>query len=333
MTTEPAGEFESSLINDQLKVAVLMGGVGGERAVSMRSGNCVAAALEAAGLKVLAADIDPENLGILEDDEIDVFFVALHGEFGEDGQLQQILEEKSLVYTGSGPAASRLAFDKLAAKARFIEAGITMPKSIGFDINLDPEDIKRELAGFGQRYVVKPTRQGSTIGVTIAESCEEALAAARDCSEQFGQCMIEEFIGGREITVGILENEALPIIEIHSKSGFYDYEAKYVDEQTEFLFDTISDSGLVEKINASALDCFNSLGCRHFARVDFVVSEEGVPYALEVNNIPGFTDRSDLPKAAAKVGLSLSDLCVRIIEAALRDGRNAAEVNQTIKNR
>jgi D-alanine-D-alanine ligase len=128
--------------------------------------------------------------------------------------------------------------------------------------------------------------------------------------------MIEEYINGREITVGILRKLPLPIIEIKTKTGFYDYEAKYIDEQTQYLFDTIDDAELAEKIAAAAIDCFNALGCRHFARADFILTKNGVPYVLEVNTIPGFTSHSLLPMAAAKTGLSMSDLCTKIIEAA-----------------
>jgi len=294
-----------------------MGGVGEERDISIRSGRCVEQALKEAGLNVVAADIQPDKMDILEEGDIDVFFIALHGEFGEDGQLQQILEDRSLVYTGSGPEASRLAFDKLAGKKQFAEAGITTPKAIKFDVQTESKELEKQLLELSDRFVVKPIRQGSTIGVTVVDSPESAAAAARRCRQEFGDCMIEEFVPGREITVGILENRALPIIEIKSKTGFYDYRAKYVDERTEFLFDTIDDLALTEKISRAAIDCFNALGCRHFARVDLILSNNGIPYALEVNNIPGFTTRSDLPKAAAKAGISMSELCVKIIEMAL----------------
>jgi D-alanine-D-alanine ligase len=185
-----------------------------------------------------------------------------------------------------------------------------------FDVQRGTEELEKELLQLSERFMVKPVRQGSTIGVSIANDPMSALAAARYCASKFGDCMIEEFILGREITVGILESRALPIIEIKSKTGFYDYHAKYIDEQTEFLFDTIREPGLTGKINAAALDCFNSLGCRGFGRVDFILSDEEKVYALEVNNIPGLTAHSLLPRAAAKAGLSMSDLCVRIIEAA-----------------
>ncbi len=304
------------IVNSKLKVAVLAGGIGEERDISIQSGNCVAEALKKTGLKTITAEVEPDNMDILQDSDIDVFFIALHGRFGEDGQLQQILEDKSLLYTGSGPEASRLAFDKMASKKAFAEAGIATPNVIEFDAQTDAKELERELLQLGERFVVKPVRQGSTIGVTIVDDPKSALAAARQCSSKFGDCMIEEFIRGREITVGILGNRALPIIEIKSKTGFYDYQAKYIDERTEFLFDTIDDPKLTAKIEATALDCFNALGLRHFARVDLILSDDEIVYALEVNNIPGFTAHSDLPKAAAKAGLSMSDLCTKIIEAA-----------------
>jgi len=303
--------------NSKLKVAVLTGGIGEERDISIQSGNYVTQALKEAGLNAVAADIQPDNMDILKDDSIDVFFVALHGKFGEDGQLQQILEDKSLTYTGSGPMASKLAFDKLAGKQRFANAGVTTPKVIKFDTQTDTKELEKQLLQFSERYVVKPVRQGSTVGVTIVDNLESALAAARQCLSNFGDCMIEEFIRGREITVGILENQVLPIIEIKTKTGFYDYQAKYIDEQTEYLFDTIEDPSVVAKIKAAALNCFNALGLRHFARVDFRLSNDGIAYALEVNTIPGLTAHSLLPRAAAKAGLSMSDLCIKIIEAAL----------------
>ena len=248
-------------------------------------------------------------MDILEDTTIDVFFIALHGRFGEDGRLQQILEDKALVYTGSGPKASRLAFDKLAAKKCFAAAGITAPKAVNFDTRTVPKELEQQLLQLGNKYVVKPVHQGSTIGVTIADNTGSALDAAHQ---------------GREITVGIIDNKTLPIIEIKTKTGLYDYQAKYIDEQTQFLFDTIQDPALTAKIEAQALNCFNALGCRHFARVDLILAEDQKAYVLEANTIPGLTAHSLLPKAAAKAGLTMSDLCVKIIKAALQNKKKIA---------
>ncbi len=304
-----------------MKIAVLAGGISEERDISLQSGSCVAKALKEAGLNVIIADVTPDNLDILEDRSIDVFFIAMHGRFGEDGQLQQILEDKGLCYTGSGPAASRLAFDKLAAKQCFIEANVATPKVVIFDVNTKPKELENQLFRMSNKFVVKPVRQGSTIGVTMVDNPKSALAEARKCSAKFGDCMIEEYIPGREITVGVLLGRALPIIEIKSRTGFYDYHAKYIDDRTQFLFDTIDDPALTEKIKAAAIDCFNALGLRHFARVDFILSADGTVYALEANSIPGLTSHSLLPKAAAKAGISMSSLCVKIVEAALQSSK------------
>jgi len=294
-----------------------MGGVGQERDISIQSGRCVAEALEKAGFNVVTADIRPDNMDILEDDSIDVFFITLHGKFGEDGQLQQILEDRSLLYTGSGPVASRLAFDKMASKKRFARAGVATAAAIEFNTDSDIRKFEGQLLELGDKFVVKPVRQGSSIGVSIVSDRHKVIATAQETLKKFGDCMIEKFVPGREVTVSILCGQALPIIEVRSKTGFYNYHAKYLDERTEFLFDTISDPAAVRNIEAAALDCFDVLGCRHFARVDFILSDDGIPYALEVNSIPGFTSHSLLPKAAAKVGLTMSDLCTNIIEAAL----------------
>jgi len=293
-----------------------MGGIGEEHDISIRSGQCVAGALKQAGLNVVTSDIGPDNLNILEDNAIDVFFIALHGKFGEDGRLQQILEDRDLVYTGSGPEAGRLAFDKLAGKKRFIEAGIETPAAIEFNPDIDVVRLENQLRRLADRFVIKPLRQGSTIGISVADDPGAAIEAARKCSSEFGDCMIEQFIPGRDITVGILENRAMPIIEIRSKSGFYDYHAKYIDEETQFLFDTIDQPSLAAEIQTAALDSFNVLGCRHFGRVDFILGDDGIAYVLEVNTIPGLTTHSLLPKAAAKAGFSMSDLCIKIIEQA-----------------
>ena len=293
-----------------------MGGIGSERDISIQSGTCVAEALREAGFEVVTADVRPDNLDILEDNSIDVFFPALHGEFGEDGQLQQILEDKSLLYTGSGPTASKLAFDKMASKKLFAEAGVAIPAAIEFSDETDIEQLEKRLQYLADEYVVKPIRQGSSVGVRIIANRQEAIEAAQETFDEFGDCMIEKFIPDKEITVSVLEDGALPIVEIRSQTGFYDYKAKYIDEQTEYLFDTIRDPALTAQIEQAAMDCFYVLGCRHFARVDFMLSDEGNAYALEVNTIPGFTTHSLLPKAAAKAGLTMSNLCSKIVEAA-----------------
>ena len=303
-------------MNGKLKIAVLTGGIGSERAISIQSGHCISQALIAGGFDVVTADIQPDNLDILDDNSIDVFFPALHGKFGEDGRLQQILQDKSLVYTGSGPAESKLAFDKMASKKLFAEAGVATPAAIEFNADSDIKQLETQLKSIADEYVVKPIREGSSVGVRIVTDVQEVISTAEQTLNEFGDCMIEQFVPGKEITVGILEEQTLPIIEIRSKTSFYDYQAKYIDEQTEYLFDTIIQPALLIQIEQDAMDCFRALGCRHFARVDFILSDEPIAYALEINTIPGFTTHSLLPKAAEKAGLTMSELCSKIVTAA-----------------
>ncbi len=306
----------AAMTNKQLRIAVLAGGIGDEREISLQSGQCVAKALIKAGFDVVTADVGPDNLEAIRDKSIDVFFPALHGKFGEDGTLQQILEGESCLYTGSGPMASKLAFDKMASKELFEDVGAVVPKAIEFRPESDIELLQQQLSEFAGKCVVKPVTQGSSVGIYIVSTPAEAIDVAPEVLDRFGDCMVEEFIPGREVTVGILGEQTLPIIEIRTRSAFYDYQAKYVDERTEFLFDTIADPAVAASISRAAMDCFTALGCRHFGRVDFILGDEGTAYILEVNTIPGFTTHSLLPKAAAKAGFSMSDLCANIVEAA-----------------
>jgi D-alanine-D-alanine ligase len=301
---------------NKLKIAVLAGGIGSEREISLQSGRCVAEALKEAGFEVVKADIRPDNLEILDDSSVDVFFPALHGIFGEDGRLQQILEDRSLLYAGSGPEASKAAFDKMTSKKLFEQAGVATPAAIEFGPETDIGLLEEQLRDFAHKYVIKPVRQGSSVGVSIVSTPHEAVVTARKTLSKYGDCMIEEFVPGMEVTVGILHGRPLPIIEVRTQGSFYDYHAKYVDEKTEYLFDTITDTAMAANISRAAVECFNALGCRHFARIDFILSDEKIAYVLEANTIPGFTSHSLLPKAAAKAGLSMSDLCAEIVEAA-----------------
>ena len=303
---------------EKLKVAVLTGGISAERDISFQSGRLVADAIEKAGHEVVSFDIRPYNLSMLDDADIDVFFPAIHGTFGEDGQLQGILEQRGLCYTGSGPQASRIAFDKEECKRLLRKTEIPLPKDIFVTSGDNIERLSGKILSLGETVVVKPVSDGSSFGVQIIEA-ENAPAEAVKTFKEFGSCMVEEFIAGREITIGILNGEALPIIEIRSKTGFYDYQAKYISDSTEYLFDTIDDAELAAKINSIAVESFNLIGCRHFGRVDMILSDTSVPYFLEINTLPGFTSHSLLPKAANKAGLSNSQLCMEIIETAMRD--------------
>jgi D-alanine-D-alanine ligase len=303
----------------KVKVAVLAGGISSEREISLQSGRCVSQALRSSGYEVIIADVSPQDLRILDDKSIDAFFVCLHGQFGEDGQLQKILEDKNLCYTHSDSAASRGAMDKIAAKTCFEKAGVKTPASIRFIDSISVEQVQMQLKYPCGRYVVKPVSHGSSVGVDIVDSAEEAIIQCCIDKTISSDYMIEQFIPGHEITVGILNGRALPILEIRPRVGFYDYHAKYIDDNTEYLFDTITDRNLIEKISADALKCFNCLGCRHVARVDFILADDGTAYALEINTIPGMTAHSCVPKAAERIGISMPELCEGIVRQAIAD--------------
>ncbi|MCE5340235.1 MAG: D-alanine--D-alanine ligase [Planctomycetaceae bacterium] len=307
-------------ISGDLKVAVLMGAVGSERQVSLTSGKCVADALrKVASLEVIEHDFLPDKPYILDDKSIDIFFLVFHGEFGEGGDMQEICERKRLLFTGCDSKSSRIAFDKMACKKALQAAGVPTPPVVEIRKS-------KELAGLNQKlnfsadgkFVVKPIRNGSSVGVQIVTGADSAAAAAEECYYEFGDCMIEKFITGREITVGIVDDKVLPVIEIRTSRDFYNYDAKYNDDQTQYLFDTIQDEALLAKINNVAMKSFKAVGCRDFSRIDLIIGGDGVPYVIEINTIPGFTSHSLLPKAAAKTGMDMTQLCMRIIQTTLR---------------
>lgn len=305
-------------IND-LKIAVLCGGIGSERQISLLSGQNIYNALQRGGINAILHDINPDDLLILDDTSIDVFFLALHGRFGEDGQLQAILEQKKLAFTGSGSRASQLAFDKVAAKKVFADAGLSMARQIVLNGSANLSQLTKQLQALSSKVVVKPVCEGSSVGIEIHTDPHAAAQAAIGCREQFGNCMVEQFIAGREMTVGLLEGKALPVLEVRPKARFYDYQAKYEADSTEYLFDTISDPAAVKRLQQDAEKAFAALGCRHLGRVDFILADDGTPYVLEMNTLPGFTSHSLLPMAAKKTGIPAEELCKRIAAAAWRD--------------
>ncbi len=292
-----------------------MGGTSSEREVSLESGACVAHALEQAGFDVNPVDLHPDRLEVLDDPAIDVFFVALHGTFGEDGALQEILEQRGLCYTGSGPDACRLAFDKMASKAVFQQAGVQVPAGMALDGTLPESVLREQAAALGTRWVVKPIREGSSVGVHIVEETHRVVTLCHEVLDRYQDAMIEAFVPGREFTVAVLNGRALPVIEIRMQQSFYDYQAKYQDDTTEYLFDTL-DAALEQKARDLALRSFQAFGLRDFARVDFLLTEAGDIVALEFNTIPGMTSHSLVPKAAAKVGLDMPALCDEIVTTA-----------------
>ena len=299
-------------VERKLKIAVLSGGASAEREVSLKSGRAVADALGSLGHTVWLADIRPDRLEAL-DLPVDLVFIALHGSFGEDGRLQKLLEDRGIRYCGSGPEASALAMDKVAAKKRFVEAGVPTPR---FDV-VTPERVKQVLRFWSPPAVVKPVAEGSSVDCVMAFDAATLAAALGELSGRYGRCLIEQYVSGPELTVGVLGDQVLPPIQIRTRRAFYDYQAKYLDGDTEYLFDIDLPAAVLEQVKALSLRAHRALGCRDFSRVDWMVDgQTHQPYALEVNTIPGFTDHSLLPKAARRVGLSFAELCQRIVALA-----------------
>jgi D-alanine-D-alanine ligase len=304
----------------RLNIAVLMGGLSAERPVSLQSGAAVVSALTATGAKVVAVDIQERQFTLPP--EADVAFVALHGTFGEDGTVQRILEDVGIAYTGSGPEASASAFNKIAAKSRFDLAGIPTPKYVVLE---RPHCDLERLASLGLPVVIKPARQGSSVGVSIVRKVDDLERACQLAWKHDDRLLAEEYIQGRELTVGIFDGRALPVIEIRPKQDFFDYEAKYTKGQTEYLVPAPLDATVEAKAKALALRTHDFLRCRDISRVDFMLAEDGELFVLEVNTIPGLTETSLVPKAARAAGIEFRDLCARLVQLALT--RRALTVN------
>jgi D-alanine-D-alanine ligase len=307
----------------KLKIAVLMGGPSAEREVSLRSGTAVANALTAVGATVVPIDI--KDTAFTMPTNVDVAFLALHGTFGEDGTLQRMLENGGITYTGSGPEASGRAFDKIAAKKAFLVAGIPTPKYEVFD--RAHTDLRR-LAQLGFPLVVKPSRQGSSVGISIVQEEGDLEEACRIAWHYDDHLLVEQFIPGRELTVGILDGRALPVVEIRPKHDFFTYEAKYTKGQTDYFVPAPLDKNIECEVKSLALRAHDCLGCRDISRVDLILSEAGEPLILEVNTVPGFTETSLVPQAAHAAGIEFADVCVRLVQLAMarRGQRRAAGV-------
>jgi D-alanine-D-alanine ligase len=299
------------------RIGILLGGPSSEREISLKSGNAVYETLKSGGLDVVCIDIKDEasaKSDILKQD-LDVAFIALHGRFGEDGSIQRLLDEIDLPYTGSGPRASRLALNKILSRDIFIKNGIPVPRS---KVLKRPYDIKKAAEGFNFPVVVKPSNEGSSIGLTIVDEKKDVKAALDKAFSYDKEILIEEYILGEDITVGILDDRPLPAIHIRPKTKFYSYEAKYTKGLTEYIVP----SDLSDNINGWAqilgVACHKALGCSSFSRVDLLLDKRSDrPVVLEVNTIPGMTSSSLMPKAAACIGIDFPHLCLRMIEGAL----------------
>ncbi|MBN2376708.1 MAG: D-alanine--D-alanine ligase [Sedimentisphaerales bacterium] len=317
---------KAELKNEEIKVLVLRGGPSAEREVSLESGAAVAAALRTAGFVVAEADINPDNLSALEQNDFDVIVPMLHGTFGEDGQLQKILEQRNLCYAGSDSVASELAMDKYRSKLAFQQAGLLTPYSQLIEVACEKILGSAEFECYiescieqvGTTCVVKPNCQGSSVGITIAGSSKIAKKAIQQVVAEHGDCLVERFVKGRELTVGVIGDQPLPVLEIRAAQGFYDYQAKYHDDKTQYYFDIELSEDTLIAIQQAGLAAFKALNCRDFGRVDFIVDERNQIFVLEVNNLPGFTSHSLVPKAAAQAGNDMPKICAQIVRMALQ---------------
>jgi D-alanine-D-alanine ligase len=296
--------------------------VSSEREVSLRTGGQIARALSEQGLTVKEIDPAGDFIGDLKEFNPDVVFIALHGKFGEDGTIQGLLEVLGYAYTGSGVLSSALAMDKAMSKKVFLAEGITTPAYLSFrKEEIADREKMRDALGSLPSYpvIVKPSRQGSTIGVTKVER-ESDLEKALDLALQFDdQIIVEQFITGMEVTASVLGTrspEALPLIEIAFESGIYDYTTKYSESSGHHIIPARVSPETALKIERMAVHAFQVLDCRQFARVDFIVTSENIPYVLEVNTIPGMTEVSLFPDSAKAVGISFKDLVVRLVNEA-----------------
>jgi D-alanine-D-alanine ligase len=290
------------------KVAVLMGGPGAEREVSLRSGAAVARALAVCGAVVTEVDVNGPDFALPEG--TDLAFNMIHGTFGEDGQIQAILASRGVPFTGEGEKGSRLAFDKILSKEKFDAAGVPTAKW---------HIVRRgEKPHFAPPYVVKAPRQGSSVGVHIVNDAAALDAALEDCFRFGDEVLIEEFVQGRELTIGVLGDEALPIVEIVPHEGFYDYEHKYTKGASDYFVPASLDAPTTAAVQQAALAATRALGLSVYSRTDILLAPDGRLAVLEINTIPGMTETSLLPKAAAVVGLDFPALCEKIAALSLQ---------------
>jgi len=294
-----------------LNIVVMLGGPSAEREVSLRSGAGVAKALRSLGHHI--TEVDPKDGSFVLPKKTDAVFLALHGTFGEDGVVQQELEKLGVPYTGCDSEASRVAFDKVLTKQRCIEAGIPTAKFVVVDSEKTPWPM-----GWQPPVVVKPVRQGSSVGLQFVERVADWSDALREAFRYDSQLLAEEKIIGRETTVGILADQALPVVEVRPKSGGYDYRNKYTAGNTDYFCPADFDAATTRAIQQAALGAFRAIGGRDYSRVDVMVRATGEPIVLEVNTLPGMTETSLFPKAAAAAGMSYAELCQKMIQLALQ---------------
>jgi len=297
------------------KIGVMMGGLSREREISLKTGKSILKALIEKGYTACPIDVGQDIAEILVKKKIECAFLALHGRFGEDGTIQGMLELMRIPYTGSGVLASALALHKIMAKKFFLYEKIPTPPFEVFQREEIEKDSPRTIS-LPLPLVVKPAREGSTIGVSIVRKEEEIVPALNEAGKYDEEILIEKFMGGSEITVGVLEDIPLPIVEIVPKSGFYDYHSKYTKGETQYIIPARIPREKYLYAQEIGLKAFKVLGCSGCARVDLMTDEEGSPFVIDVNTMPGMTEMSLLPKAAEFAGIQFGDLVERILLGA-----------------
>ncbi len=298
-------------------VGVLMGGRSAEREVSLRTGAAILGALRRLGRRAVAIDACEDLPRQLARRRVDVAFIALHGRGGEDGTVQGLLECLGVPYTGSGVLASALAMDKKQSKRVFREEGLPTPD---FEVRARGAGGARRGAGLAPPVVVKPTNEGSSVGMTVVRSRAGMARALALAFRYDPEAIVEQYLPGREFTVGVLDGAALPVVEVRPRSGLYDYRSKYSAGLTEYLAPAPIGARLAARLGTLAARAHAALGCRGASRVDFRLDRRGRAFVLEVNTIPGMTETSLLPKAAAAAGIGFDELVARILRGARLDG-------------
>lgn len=304
------------------RIAVLAGGRSGEREVSLRSGAGVHGALTRRGFDAVLLDPRPDLVTQLREADAQVVYNALHGGAGENGAIQGALEVAGIPYTGCGVLASALTMDKRQSKRIFLQTGIPTPPHICADAPAEPATVADEaIAAFGLPAVVKPIDEGSSLGVSIPKSRDELVVAIADTLEHYGACIVDQFIAGTEITVGVVGSGdrtiVLPVLELVPRREFYDYEAKYTKGLTELIAPARISDELTQASQALALQAHRELGCDGVSRVDMHIDREERCWVHEVNSVPGMTETSDLPAAAAAADISYDELVLIVLESAV----------------
>jgi D-alanine-D-alanine ligase len=315
------------------KIALLSGGDSPEREISLASGDQAERALIEAGYDCIRFDPAETDLQSIDWQSIDACFIALHGGAGEDGRVQSQLAAWNVPYTGSGPSASALAMDKSAAKMRFLECGVPTLPFVSFAADGGAIEITSELssrlAELAYPLVIKPRCQGSSLGVALVKLPDE-LGSALACAAEFdGELLAEPFIAGREFTVALLDRTPLPMIEVISPQSVFDYEAKYFSNSTRYEFEIELPRGVAGRIYRAAIDAAEALNTAGLVRVDLLLDQHNGVWVLEVNTIPGMTDHSMAPRAAAAAGIELPALVDWMVRDALRRSRESHELNRT----